>query len=549
MTEHLSLSNLYSNWSQLEAHANTWKQEKNLQSAFAEDSNRAARYSTSAAGLELDYSKNHIDDETIELLLSICDQAELKQAIKNLFRGSHVNNTEDRPALHSALRHSGPISTDEHKTVAEALETMGKLVEKVHSGAWKGYSGKAISNVVNIGIGGSDLGPRMVAKALTPYHSPNLNVHFVANIDGSEIYDLQQTLNPETTLWLVASKSFSTLETLTNALNARKWMIESGCPEDQLDKHFIAISSKVDKAVEFGISPDNVLPMWDWVGGRYSLWSAIGLPIAMAVGMDNFNRLRAGAAEMDTHFEEAPLDKNIPALMALIVFWYSSALGSNNQAVLPYANHLQLLPSYLQQLEMESNGKSVSKEGKHIDYQTGSVVWGTEGTNGQHSFHQLLHQGNILTPIDFIVCLKAQHPYQNQQKHLFANCIAQSQALMQGRDFEASKNELTAQGLFDADAELLAKHKVHPGNNPSNTIIMEELTPETLGSLIAAYEHKVYVLGVLWNINSFDQWGVELGKLLGTQVAAAIDTTDIPQDWDSSTQELVRRFLLANAQP
>lgn len=545
MTEHLSLSDLYSNWPQIEAHAAAWKQEKTLLEAFSEDSNRAARYSASAAGIELDYSKNHIDDTTIELLLELCEQASLKQAIKNLFRGTHVNNTEDRPALHTALRFNGQPETEEHKAVAEALKTMDSLVEKVHSGAWKGHSGKAITDVVNIGIGGSDLGPRMVAKALTPYHAPNIRVHFVANVDGSEIYDLQQSLNPETTLWLVASKSFSTLETLKNALNARHWMIESGCPEDALDKHFIAISSKVDKAIEFGIAPENVLPMWDWVGGRYSLWSAIGLPIALAVGMDNFNRLRAGAAEMDSHFEEAPLDKNIPALMALIVFWYSSALGSNNQAVLPYANHLQLLPAYLQQLEMESNGKSVSKSGKLIEYQTGSVVWGTEGTNGQHSFHQLLHQGTILTPIDFIAPLTAQHPYQDQQKHLFANCVAQSQALMQGRDLEASKKELASQGLFDA--ELLALHKVHPGNNPSNTITMNALTPETLGALIAAYEHKVYVLGVLWNINSFDQWGVELGKLLGTQVATAIDTTDIPQDWDSSTQRLVRRFLDANA--
>lgn len=546
MTDYVSLSNLYSNWSEIEAHAAYWKEKKTLLDAFSEDKNRAARYSISAAGIELDYSKNHINDETIALLLKVCEEAKLSKAIKSLFRGDHVNNTEDRPALHTALRHNGAAETDEHKAVAEALETMSQLVNKVHSGEWKGYSGKAITDVVNIGIGGSDLGPRMVAKALTPYHAPNIHVHFVANVDGAEIYDLQQNLNPETTLWLVASKSFSTLETLQNALNARNWMLESGCPEDALNKHFIAISSKVDKAIEFGIAEENVLPMWDWVGGRYSLWSAIGLPIALAVGMDNFNRLRNGAAEMDTHFEEAPLDKNIPALMALIIFWYSSAMGANNQAVLPYANHLQLLPAYLQQLEMESNGKCVTKDGKQIDFQTGSIVWGTEGTNGQHSFHQLLHQGSVLTPIDFIAPLSAQHPYQHQQKFLFANCVAQSQALMQGRDFEASLNELAAQGLTGDEAELIAKHKVHPGNNPSNTILLEELTPETLGALIAAYEHKVYVLGVLWNINSFDQWGVELGKLLGTQVAAAIDTTDVPQDWDSSTQNLVRRFLQAN---
>ena len=547
MTDYVSLSNMYSNWSQVEAHAATWKQHKTLAEVFLEDSKRAARYSVSAAGLELDYSKNHIDDTTLTLLGKICEEADLKQAIKNLFRGVNVNNTEERPALHMALRHIGRAESKEHEAVEETLKKMASLVENIQSGTWKGHSGKAITDVVNIGIGGSDLGPRMVVKALTPYHAPNLKVHFAANIDGSEIYDLQQSLNPETTLWLVASKSFSTLETLQNALNARRWMLESGCSENDLDKHFVAISSKIDKAVEFGIAEENVLPMWDWVGGRYSLWSAIGLPIALAVGMENFNRLRAGAAEMDAHFEEAPLDNNIPVLMALLVFWYSSGLGSNNQAVLPYSNHLQLLPSYLQQLEMESNGKSVTKDGEKLGYQTGSIVWGTEGTNGQHSFHQLLHQGTIFTPIDFIAPLKAQHPYQHQQKHLFSNCVAQSQALMQGRDFNASLNDLAANGLTGPEAELLAQHKVHPGNNPSNTILMDELTPETLGALIAAYEHKVYVLGVLWNINSFDQWGVELGKLLGTQVATAIDTTDVPKDWDSSTQKLIRRYLETNA--
>jgi len=546
MTDPLKLSDLYSNWQDIEKHAKSWSQ-TSLNQLFESDTKRAARYSTAAAGLKLDYSKNHINDDTLKLLLQVCDQADLKSAIKGLFRGDRVNNTEDRPALHTALRTQGDAQTEEESTVSEALKIMSELVDKVHSGKWKGHTGKAITDVVNIGIGGSDLGPRMVAKALTPYHCSEVKVHFVANVDGAEIYDLQQSLNPETTLWLVASKSFSTLETLQNALNARTWMLNNGCAEEDLAKHFIAISSKVDKAIEFGIHPDNVLPMWDWVGGRYSLWSEIGLPIALAVGMENFNKLRAGAAEMDAHFAEASLERNIPVLLGLIIFWYSGALGSNNQAVLPYANHLQLLPAYLQQLEMESNGKSVTKDGTRIGYQTGSVVWGTEGTNGQHSFHQLLHQGSVLTPIDFIVPLKAQHPYQQQQKYLFANCIAQSQALMAGRDHEASKNELISQGVFEAEAEQLAHHKVHPGNNPSNTITMEELTPESLGALIAAYEHKVFVLGVLWKINSFDQWGVELGKLLGTQVATALDTTDIPQDWDSSTQTLVSEFISANS--
>jgi len=537
-----SISDLYNNWNDVLEHAATW-QTKSLKQAFEADSNRAARYTVSAAGLELDYSKNHIDDTTMKLLLDLCEQADLKTAIKRLFRGDHINNTEDRPALHSALRFEGAAKSEEQKEVAAALEKMAGLIDRVHSGAWKGHSGKKITDVVNIGIGGSDLGPRMVTKALTPYHTGDVKVHFVANVDAAEIYDLFQELNAESTLWIVASKSFSTLETLQNALTARSWMLDNGCPESDLAKHFVAISSKVDKAIEFGMDAENVYPLWDWVGGRYSLWSAIGMPIAFAVGMDNFNKLRAGAARLDAHFAQAPLDKNIPVLMGLVMFWYSNVLGADNQAILPYANHLQLLPSYLQQLEMESNGKSVNKEGERVDYQTGSVVWGTEGTNGQHSFHQLLHQGNVQTPIDFILPVKAHHPVEHQQKYLIANCIAQSQALMTGRDLDASKSELRAQGVDESEIDFLAEHKVHPGNNPSNTIVMDQLSPETLGALIASYEHKVFTLGVLWNINSFDQWGVELGKLLGTHVATAMDTTDVPNDWDSSTQALIKRFI------
>ncbi len=543
-----TLSDLYSNWSDLESHRDTW-QSKTLAREFAQDSNRAARYTVSAAGLELDYSKNHIDDEVLKSLLDVARQADLKNAIKALLRGDHVNNTEDRPALHTALRHTGTPQTNEHKQVAETLARMEKLIQSVHSGDWKGFRGDKITDVVNIGIGGSDLGPRMVTKALTPFHTGHVKVHFVANIDGAELHDLLQTLNPAGTLFLVASKSFSTLETLENSLSARQWMLDSGCAQEELAKHFVAISSKVENAVEFGIAAENVYPIWDWVGGRYSLWSAIGMPIAFAVGMDNFNALRAGAEAMDQHFAEAPLEKNLPVLMGLLIFWYSELMGSQTQAILPYAHHLQFLPAYLQQLEMESNGKSVTRDGDKIDYQTGSIVWGTEGTNGQHSFHQLLHQGTTLIPIDFIAVLKAHHPLTHQHKFLFANCVAQSQALLTGRDQATAEAELRAQGMSDKDGDIatLAAHKVHPGNRPSNTIIMDELTPETLGALIAAYEHKVYTLGVLFNINSYDQWGVELGKLLGVHVADAIDTTDVPGDWDSSTQALVKRFTSINS--
>ncbi|WP_075185938.1 glucose-6-phosphate isomerase [Teredinibacter haidensis] len=539
------LSDLYSNWDQLVDNAASWEG-RTLKQLFSEDANRSARYSVAAAGLELDFSKNHIDEQTLALLLDAAKQADLQGAIKRLFRGDHVNNTEDRPALHSALRYTGEASNEEEKCVEATLTKMAGLIESVHSGEWKGFKGDKITDVVNIGIGGSDLGPRMVTKALTPFHTGHVNVHFIANVDGAEIYDLTQKLNPATTLFLIASKSFSTLETLENSLSARKWMLDNDCGENQLCHHFVAISSKVDKAVEFGIDADNVYPLWDWVGGRYSLWSAIGMPIAFAVGMDNFNKLRAGANAMDTHFAEAPLEKNIPVLMGLIIFWYSNFLGTDTQAILPYACHLQLLPAYLQQLEMESNGKSVTKDGARVDYQTGSIVWGSEGTNGQHSFHQLLHQGTTMVPTDFIATLQAHHPIDHQHKYLFANCVAQSQALMSGRDLETTEAELRANGVSEEEIQKLAEHKVHPGNHPSNTILMDKLTPETLGALIAAYEQKVYTLGTLWNINSYDQWGVELGKLLGTHIANAIDTTDIPGDWDSSTQTLVRKFNEAN---
>lgn len=539
------LADIYSCWPQLQEEKQRWEH-LTLQALFTGDGNRADRYVIGAAGLELDYSKNHIDENTLSLLIKVAEQAELGDAIKKLLRGDKVNFTEDRAALHSVLRYQGEAKSEKQQSVKATLKQMEKLIDDVYSGIWLGFKGETISDVVNIGIGGSDLGPRMVTKALTPYHNKKVAVHFVANIDGAEIADLMATLNPARTLFIVASKSFSTLETLQNSLTARQWLLASGCTREQLAKHFVAISSKVDKAVEFGIAEANIYPIWDWVGGRYSLWSAIGLPIAFAVGMENFNQLRAGAALMDKHFAEAPLERNMPVIMALLVFWYNQLHGSQTQAILPYAHHLQLLPSYLQQLEMESNGKSVTKDGSYADYQTGSLVWGTEGTNGQHSFHQSLHQGKIIAPIDFIAILRAHHDIDHQHRYLFANCVAQSQALMTGRDLATSKAELEAQGLTEEEVAYLAPHKVHPGNRPSSVISMDQLGPDTLGALIAAYEHKVFVLGTLWQINSFDQWGVELGKLLGTHVATAIETTDIPNDWDSSTRRLIQAFNEAN---
>ena len=543
MTDH-HLASTYQTWSALEDNK-TAIDNTDLATLFAKDSNRASRFLATGAGIELDFSKNLIDEVSFSNLCTLAREAGLEQAIEDLLNGEQVNNTEARPALHTALRDSSDQAI-EQETVHATLQRMDKLIQRIHSGQWQGFDGKKITDVVNIGIGGSDLGPRMVTKALTPYHTKHVNVHFVANVDAAEISDLLAKLRANSTLFIIASKSFSTQETLENAMTARKWVLAQGCPTRDLEKHFIAISSKVEKAKEFGIAPDNVYPLWDWVGGRYSLWSAIGLPIACAVGMENFRALLKGAETMDRHFKETPLEKNIPVIMGLIVFWYSQFYRTSTQAVLPYAYHLQLLPAYLQQLEMESNGKCVTKTGEAIDYPSGSIVWGTEGTNGQHSFHQLLHQGTHLIPIDFIAVLTAHHDIKKQNELLFANCVAQSQALMTGRDAETSRAELVAKGVSSEEAAVLAPHKAHPGNRPSNTIILEQLNPETLGALIAAYEHKVYTLGVLLKINSYDQWGVELGKLLGNHVHDAIETTDIPGDWDSSTRGLVERFCKAN---
>lgn len=539
------LSSRYSQWPALSADRASW-QHRSLSEQFEADSNRGLRLRVAAAGLELDYSKNHLTDNTLKHLLALAREAQLPQAIKQLFNGGMVNPTEQRPALHTALRHSGTPCSEEQQAVASTLARMADLVAAVHSGQWLGYTGQTLTDVINIGIGGSDLGPRMVTKALTPFHTGHVRVHFVANIDGAELSDLLAQLNPARSLFIVASKSFSTQETLENALSARAWLLAAGASHSQLAQHFVAISSRVDKAVQFGIAAQNVYPIWDWVGGRYSLWSAIGLPIAFAVGMDHFNQLRAGAGALDTHFETAPLEKNLPVLLGLIQFWYSQFFNASTQAVLPYAYHLQLLPNYLQQLEMESNGKSVNLQGQPLPYPTGSIVWGTEGTNGQHSFHQLLHQGTHFIPVDFIAILRGHSPLTHQHRLLFANCVAQSQALMTGRNLAHTQSELRAQGLNEDTLNHLAPHKVHPGSRPSNTLILEQLTPYTLGALIAAYEHKVYTLAVLLNINPFDQWGVELGKLLGTHIQTALETQDVPGDWDSSTAELLRLFGQAN---
>ncbi len=515
---------------------------KSLRHLFEEDHQRATFFCVEAGELYLDYSKNYIDHQALDALLTVCEEKTLPQKITALLIGEKVNNTENRPALHSALRFQGQAVTEQEHAVTQALTNMESIVEKLYSGQWRGYNKQPITTVVNIGIGGSDLGPRMAAQALSEY-TQSIEVIFIANIDGADLSDTLQKLKPENTLFIIASKSFTTLETLENALSARQWMIAAGCNEDQLQHHFVAVSANIAAAEQFGIASHNILPMWDWVGGRYSLWSAIGLPIAIAIGMDNFRQLLAGANAMDHHFATAPLKNNMPVIMALLTFWYNQYWGTTAHAVLPYAQRLSRLPAYLQQLDMESLGKSVTRDGHTINYTTGNIIWGTEGTNGQHSFHQLLHQGTLLIPADFLAIKQSMSSLEQQHKHLLACCISQSQALLQGKTLTDAKKELKQQGLSEDAIHILAPHKVISGNKPSNTLIINTLNPNTLGSLIALYEHKVYTLSVLLDINPFDQWGVELGKQLGKPIYHAINTGDINGQWDSSTQALLKKLI------
>lgn len=514
--------------------------DRSLLSLF-EDKNRVNTFTPSACGLTLDISKHFVDSSTLDLFDQLIAQCDLSQARQSMFAGDVINHTEKRKVLHTTLR-SPNTNTDEEKAVHQALTLMEKFVTAIHQKQWFGYKGKAITDVVNIGIGGSDLGPRMVCEALTPYKTGAIESHFVANIDGADIANCLAKLNPDTTLFIIASKSFSTLETLENGKTARTWLLQSGCTSQDVGKHFVAITANVEKAVEFGIEAENCFPMWDWVGGRYSLWSAIGLPIALSVGIDNFKKLLSGANAMDEHFFQTETKNNLPILQALLVFWYQHFWGARSQAILPYNHDLGFFPAYLQQLEMESLGKQCDRDGKSVDYQTGLVVWGTEGTNGQHSFHQLLHQGTQLIPADFIISKKAHHTHQHQHHHLVANCLAQSQALMCGKTLDGAKQELLSAGKTEDEALALAAHKVIPGNRPSTTILLDELNPTTLGALIAMYEHKVFVLSVLYNLNAFDQWGVELGKQLSGPIFKALTQSDLNSEFDPSTRYLVERL-------
>ncbi len=523
----------------------------NMHAAFNANPARFADFSIEHDGIVLDFSKNLLDESSLQLLISLARQSQLDSAITAMFDGQCINSTEHRPALHTALRlpASARLELDGEDIVPrihQVHKQMQQLAHQVHSGNWLGFDGQSITDVVNIGIGGSFLGPQLAVEALQPFHLSHVRCHFLANIDSSEFYQLTRQLDARRTLFIVSSKSFGTLETLKNALAARQWLMDQGASKTQLAQHFIAVSSNPDKAVEFGIDPANILPMWDWVGGRYSMWSAIGLPIAMAVGMNGFQAMLAGAHSMDEHFRNAPWQQNMPVIMALLGVWYINFWNAQSHAVLPYDNYLRSLPDYLQQLDMESNGKQVRHDGSALGYASGPVIWGNIGTNGQHAYHQLLLQGTAMIPADFIVAARSQNPIADHQQWLYANCLSQSQALMRGKSLQQAEEELREQGLTEAQISQLAPHKEIPGNRPSNSIILDQLDPHRLGALIAMYEHKVYVQSVIWGINAFDQWGVELGKELGDEVYQLLDNTRLQPDIDASTIGLVKRYQQKN---
>ena len=519
---------------------------------FANDAQRAERLQASACGIFLDYSKNRVTDDVLTALFDLADAQGVDAQKAAMFNGEIINTTEGRAVLHTALRNfsGNPVMVDGKDVMPEVLATLDKIqafTHSIHSGEHKGYTGKAIKHIVAIGIGGSFLGPKIMTEALKPYRTDAVKVHFVANVDGCHIHDVLSERDHEDTLIVMSSKSFSTQETLQNTLTAKAWFLKQGGTQDDIAKHFVAVSSNVKAATEFGIAEENIFPMWDWVGGRYSLWSAIGLPISLALGFDNFKGLLDGAYAMDEHFKTAPKEQNLPVLLAVLGVWYRNFFDAQSQVLLPYYHYLRGLPAYVQQLDMESNGKLVTQAGEAIDYETGPIIWGSEGTNGQHSFHQLIHQGHGVIPVDFLMPLNVPNQDDTHHAMLASNCFGQAQALMQGKTFEDCYADLNGKGLDDAEQTRLAQHKTMPGNKPSNTILFEKLDPFTLGALVAMYEHKVFVQGVIWQLNSFDQWGVELGKVLGNQVLAGIQGDADSTDFDSSTQQLINRFKQANA--
>ena len=520
--------------------------ENNLKDLFAQDGERFKKFSILFEDILVDYSKNRIDDTTIALLIQLAKECELDKAIEAMYSGDKINQTEDRPVLHIALRNQSnkPVlvgGKDVMPDVNAVLAKMEKFSNAIISEEWKGYTGKAITDIVNIGIGGSDLGPVMVTEALKSYKT-RLNLHFVSNIDGTHLAETLKTVNPETTLFLVASKTFTTQETMTNAHSARAWFLEAGAKQEDIAKHFAALSTNAKDVAAFGIDTENMFEFWDWVGGRYSLWSAIGLSISLGIGFDNFKDLLDGAHASDEHFENTPFEKNIPVILALLGVWYINFFDADTQAILPYDQYLHRFAAYFQQGDMESNGKHVDRNGENVDYETGPVIWGEPGTNGQHAFYQLIHQGTKLIPCDFIAPAQSLNPLGNHHPILLSNFFAQTEALMNGKTEEEVEKELKASGKSDSEIKKLAPFKVFDGNRPTNSILLKKVTPRSLGSLIAIYEHKIFVQGVIWNIFSFDQWGVELGKQLAQKIQPELKGDEEVNSHDSSTNGLINQY-------
>ncbi|MFD2099949.1 glucose-6-phosphate isomerase [Flagellimonas iocasae] len=530
-------------WKKLSDH---YKKQSNthLRELFAEDANRGKAFNIQWKDFLVDYSKNRITQETLDLLLELAEEVKLKEAMTGYFKGDLINQTEGRAVLHTALRANkgDTILVDGENVVEEVYEVKEKIKsfsEAIISGDKKGFSGKAFTDIVNIGIGGSDLGPAMVTEALKFYKN-HLKVHFVSNVDGDHVHEVLKELNPETTLFVIVSKTFTTQETLSNAMTIKKWFLKHAS-QKEVAKHFVAVSTNLEKIAEFGIADDNVFPMWDWVGGRFSLWSAVGLSIALSVGYQNFDALLAGAHEMDNHFKETPFSENIPVILALLSIWYNNFYGAETEAIIPYTQYLHRFSAYLQQGIMESNGKSVDRAGNRVGHQTGTIIWGEPGTNSQHAFFQLIHQGTKLIPTDFIGFKESLHGDVDHHNKLMANFFAQTEALMNGKTADEVKSELKSQGISGEELEALFPFKVFEGNKPTNTILINKLTPKSLGALIALYEHKIFVQGVVWNIFSYDQWGVELGKQLAKNILSDIENSEIGKH-DSSTLHLLQYF-------
>ena len=522
--------------------------DRHMRDLFAADPGRFERFSLQVGPLLLDYSKHRVETQTLKLLFDLARQERVLEWRDKMFSGEKINRTEDRAVLHVALRNRSnrPIRVDGKDVMPEVNAVLAKMrafTESVRTGAWRGHTGERITDIVNIGIGGSDLGPSMVSAALKPYWQPGLRAHFVSNVDGTHLAETLKVVSPAQTLFVVESKTFTTQETLMNARSARAWVVDKLGSEDAVPKHFVAVSTATQEVKSFGINPDNMFAFWDWVGGRYSVWSAIGLPVALVIGMDGFEELLAGGAAMDEHFRSAPLEANAPVVLAMLGVWYSNFYGAETHAILPYDQYMNRFAAYFQQGDMESNGKRIDRSGHAIaDHSTGPIVWGEPGTNGQHAFYQLLHQGTRLVPCDFLAPLETHNPIGKHHEVLLANFFAQTEALMRGKTEGEARAELEAQGVARERIDEIVPHKTFPGNRPTTSILFSKLTPHTLGMLVALYEHKIFVQGIVWNIYSFDQWGVELGKQLAKKIERELEQPGLVSSHDASTNALINRY-------